>query len=426
MTRNSPLSVFLLLSVLVHCAVLLLFSGTGIFDLSAPVAAGAISVDLTDGVGAPAIEVGAGHPPVEAGRNKRSFSGVYRGTANGSVGTHHGHERGGEGKTVSAIASGNAEASVDPPHPQEPAPVQAEVDDMVQAKAGHAAPPPDVAPAPVSSAPAGTSPTAMPRQLHLPPPLRQAGEFLGVTRETLTYRITLHGVKVGEATLDATNDNGAVRIVVKVSSAPWVSAFYPVDDEITTELVAGNYLVTSIRQREGKFVGNTGFTLMLREKKVFSTRRLLDGDRLVTEPLPRSDVTDVVSGFYYLRNQPLEVGKTVLLQLYDSGKYAPTEVEVLRREKIEVPGLGTVPTLVILPHLKTAAIFRRTGDILIWLTADSRKVPVRVETSIPIGAVRAELVSSEVERGPEERRGEERAADGAHEHDVPRRDLRRQ
>ena len=113
------------------------------------------------------------------------------------------------------------------------------------------------------------------------------------------------------------------------------------------------------------------------------------------EPLPDSSVVDILSGLYYLRNRPLEIGKPVVLELFDSNRYAPTTVAVLRREHLTLPGLRQVDTLLIHPQLKTEGIFKRTGDIMIWLTDDQKKVPVKVETRVPLGYVTAELVSAE-------------------------------
>ena len=49
------------------------------------------------------------------------------------------------------------------------------------------------------------------------------------------------------------------------------------------------------------------------------------------------------------------------------------------------------------PNLKTDGIFKRTGELTIWLTDDDKKVPVRLETTIPLGKITAELVSAEAE-----------------------------
>lgn len=226
-------------------------------------------------------------------------------------------------------------------------------------------------------------------------PVRRGEEFIHVGREKLTYRISLFGMPVGTAVMEATNANGEVRITTKIASNDVISGFYPVDDLIETRMIKGNYLLTRIRQHEGSFVGDSGFTLMLREKNAFWADRL--NNRYANHQLPRSDVMDVISGFYYLRSQHLDVGTPVLLQLFDSNEYAPTSVEVLRKEHLRLPGFREVDTLVIHPLLKTAGFFKRSGDVLVWLTDDERKVPVKMETSIALGRVTAELVSAESE-----------------------------
>jgi len=78
----------------------------------------------------------------------------------------------------------------------------------------------------------------------------------------------------------------------------------------------------------------------------------------VTHPLDDDDVLDIVSGFYFLRNQPLKVGKVVLLNIFDSNRAAASPVEVLRRERLRLPGLREADTLVIRPALQTNGLFR--------------------------------------------------------------------
>jgi hypothetical protein len=238
--------------------------------------------------------------------------------------------------------------------------------------------------------------TSSAKKVKLESPLRKGSEFLAAAREKLTYGIVMFGVPVGEAVLEAVNSQGGFTITTRVTSNAVIASVYPVDDFIETQLVCGNYLVTKIRQHEGSYTRNAGFTLMLRERKAFSLERLRDG--FVTETLPRDDILDIISGFYFLRNQPVKVGKSLMLHLYDGDKYAPTVVEVLRNERIHVSGLGDVETLVVHPLLTISGYFQRTGEMLVWLTADENKVPVRMQTSIALGKVTAELVSAEVER----------------------------
>jgi hypothetical protein len=227
-------------------------------------------------------------------------------------------------------------------------------------------------------------------------PVRDAGEFLTTKREKLTYRISLLKIPVGTAVMEATNNDGELRINIRITSNAVLSSFYPVDDLVETRMIKGSYLLTRVRQKEGSYQGDFGFTLMLREHKAFWVDRVRN--RYDYQPLPGDDVMDVVSGFYFLRKRDLEVGKEEKLNLFDSNEYSPTTIEVLRRERIGLPGSREVDTLVLHPLFKTAGFFRRTGDIMIWLTDDKFRVPVRVETFITLGKVTAELISAVSEK----------------------------
>jgi len=231
----------------------------------------------------------------------------------------------------------------------------------------------------------------------LPPiPKRNADEIVNVKREKLTYRIIMYGIPVGSAVLEAVHDGDEVRISSTVSSNTVISTVYPVSDHAETRFIEGRYIISRIRQREGSFTSDTGFTISLAEKNIFWIDRL--HNRFSNNPLPRADVLDVLTGFYYLRNQQLEVGKPVVLHLFDSNRYAATTVQVLRKEHVSLSGFREAEAIVVQPLIETDCIFRRAGDMLIWLSDDGNRVPVRLVTAVPLGRVRAELVSAEVER----------------------------
>lgn len=233
-------------------------------------------------------------------------------------------------------------------------------------------------------------------KMRLPAPIRSSEEFIGFRKETLTYKVSLHGLPVGSAQMIATNSNGELRITTSARSNAALSLIYPVDNVTETRMFNGRYIMTTIRQHEGSFHSDVGFTLCLGEKSVFWADRLKK--IYVNSPIPTDQTMDIISGFFFLRNQELEVGKSLQLHIYDSNTYSPTEVRVLRRESLPLPGFRDVETLVIQPILKSEGFFRRTGDILLWLTDDEFRVPVRMETDIPpLGRVSINLISSEVE-----------------------------
>ncbi|OGT97361.1 MAG: hypothetical protein A2X80_09560, partial [Geobacteraceae bacterium GWB2_52_12] len=225
------------------------------------------------------------------------------------------------------------------------------------------------------------------------PPLRTAVEFLASTSENLSYVISLMGVPVGNAELVAKNEQGEVRITLRVNSNTAMSNVYPVHNVIETRHIAGNFVITKIKQHEGDFKSDIGFTISLRDKSVFWIDRIRN--RHSRETVPTSEVLDTLSAFYFLRNKELRVGRTETLHIYDSEKYISVPIEVLRREKILLPNLTTIDTLVTHSVRKESGALSRIRDMHIWLTDDDKKVPVKAEISTPLGRVTAELISAE-------------------------------
>jgi hypothetical protein len=228
-----------------------------------------------------------------------------------------------------------------------------------------------------------------------PASVRDAAELLMSKREKLSYQVSVLGIPVGSAELEAVNERGDIRITSTIRSNAAVSGFYPVADFAESRLIDGRYIVSRIRQREGAFLSDAGFTLCLRERNIVWVDRLRN--RVSAQPLEFDDVLDVLSGFYFLRTQPLEVGKTLYLHIFDSNQTVVTPVEVLRKERLRLPGLREADTIVIRPALPTDGLFRRTGDVVVWLTDDVYRVPVKLETTISFGKVTAELFSAEAE-----------------------------
>jgi hypothetical protein len=208
-------------------------------------------------------------------------------------------------------------------------------------------------------------------------------------RETFSYDIYWIGIKVGNASLEAIERNGLLKIVSRAHSSAFISTFYQVTDYAESLIKNGAPANFRIKQIEGKYKSDkeTIFDDSSKNITFFNHLKGTKTEHSITDKV----AWDVISGFYYLRTQPLEVGKTVYIDIFDSDKFYKAEINVLRREKIVLPGVGEVNTVVVRPELKSDGLFQRKGDILIWLTDDGKRIPVRVETKVPVGDVVAEL-----------------------------------
>jgi uncharacterized protein DUF3108 len=93
-------------------------------------------------------------------------------------------------------------------------------------------------------------------------------------------------------------------------------------------------------------------------------------------------VQDVLSAIYFLRMQPLEVGKTFEVTVSDSGRIYQIPVRVLEKKRLRTV-LGRVEAFRLDPDVYGPnRMIAGEGQITIWLTDDSRRIPVsaRIKT----------------------------------------------
>ncbi|MCL4491654.1 MAG: DUF3108 domain-containing protein [Nitrospirae bacterium] len=219
--------------------------------------------------------------------------------------------------------------------------------------------------------------------------------LLKSSREKLRYDIYWLNIFVGRAVIEATNDKGTITITSQVHSTPFISTFYKVEDYAESTVVNGIPASFKIRQKEGKYRSDKETIFDSVNKRVtFSNHLKGTKDE---HSVNQSVLWDVISGFYHLRTLSFDIGKTVYIDIFDSNKFLKAEVSILGKEKVTLFDKSEVDTVLVKPLLKSEGLFQNKGEILIWLTDDESKIPVRIETKVPIGTVVAELKSLELE-----------------------------
>ncbi len=103
-----------------------------------------------------------------------------------------------------------------------------------------------------------------------------------------------------------------------------------------------------------------------------------------------SKVQDAASMMYFFRAFDLKVGQKLESDVFVSKKVWKLEVEVLGKEKVKVPA-GTFDTLKIKPKVSLNGQAQKKGEMTIWVTDDDRKIPVKMQSEIPLGTVNAVL-----------------------------------
>jgi hypothetical protein len=104
---------------------------------------------------------------------------------------------------------------------------------------------------------------------------------------------------------------------------------------------------------------------------------------------------DPISSFYRMRTLDFEVGKSLTFSVSDGKKTFLQRGEVVKREKVTTP-LGVFDTFLIVPSAANlSGVFEKSKNprIRVWISADERRIPVRIQVKVVVGSIIFDLVS---------------------------------
>jgi len=112
--------------------------------------------------------------------------------------------------------------------------------------------------------------------------------------------------------------------------------------------------------------------------------------RQIASPI-ENNTQDLITAIYTLRRLPLVVGKTFNLTVSDSGLLYKVPVRVVARE-LQKSILGKVWCFRIEPEVfGENRLIEQKGSMILWLTDDSRRLPVRSQINASIGRIEVKL-----------------------------------
>lgn len=194
---------------------------------------------------------------------------------------------------------------------------------------------------------------------------------------------------------DTVLGNTTYQVQFNVRSTPTFDFFFEVRDRYETYLDTAGIFPWRFEQhiKEGKF--KRDYTAVFDHTAKMA--RTDEGNFEIPE-----FVHDIMSAFYYARTLDytgFKVGQKVFLQNFYKGKSNPLAIKYLGKQKIEVDA-GTFQCIIVEPLVKEGGLFKNEGRILIWLSDDERKIPVKVNTKVLIGTIDAELKEYSGLNGP--------------------------
>jgi hypothetical protein len=226
----------------------------------------------------------------------------------------------------------------------------------------------------------------------VPPPLRDLGQKALKVPEKLLFDIIWGGwsfrwVTAGRATLELlpTDDPNEWKIQSLAWCNGFFQTFYPVRDTVSSLIDSRG--IYPLRFDKHLNEGSYHADISARYDQMAHTLTTQDTSFSI-EPFTH----DVLSAFYFIRTRKIRVGDTLDLAAVSGKKKYNLKVLCHRRETIRVPA-GEFRTLVVEPVLKDDGLFKAKGKLTIWVTDDESHTPVKMQSKIPVGSIKAELVS---------------------------------
>lgn len=176
------------------------------------------------------------------------------------------------------------------------------------------------------------------------------------------------------------------QITFGVNTVSTFDALYKVRDRYETFLDVEGLFPWRFEQhiREGKY--SRDFSAFFDQRK--SKARTSEG----AYEIPKY-VNDIVSAFYFARTidfSKMKKGESVHLENFYKNKTYPLDVVYKGKETVSVKA-GTFDCIILEPEIKEGGLFKSEGNVVIWLSNDACKIPVKVRTKIIIGSIDAEL-----------------------------------
>jgi hypothetical protein len=209
--------------------------------------------------------------------------------------------------------------------------------------------------------------------------------------ERLLFSVNYGIVTAGEAVMeipayDVIAGRKCFRVEFVVNSLPSFSWIYKVEDRYLTFIDVETIAPWRFEQhiREGSY--RRDFIAEFDQVRNIATTT--EGTYVIPPY-----VHDIMSAFYFARTidfSGMKAGDQVVLQNFYKDTSHELAVKVLGRQELEVEA-GTFNTIVVEPMVKEGGLFKSEGRIVIWLTDDERKIPIRVNTKVVIGSIDTEL-----------------------------------
>ncbi|MCF6213906.1 MAG: DUF3108 domain-containing protein [Flavobacteriaceae bacterium] len=106
-------------------------------------------------------------------------------------------------------------------------------------------------------------------------------------------------------------------------------------------------------------------------------------------------VQDMISSMYFIRNtnlSGLKINQEIAVYLFYDQKLNNFKFRFLGKEVLSTK-FGKINTLKFKPFVESGRVFKGENSVVVWVTDDKNKIPVKIKADLVVGSLKAELVS---------------------------------
>lgn len=217
--------------------------------------------------------------------------------------------------------------------------------------------------------------------------------------ERMTFEVRWAFVVAGEVTLEFIPGEQLYftkvnHYLYKARTSEFADLFYKVRDTIESYTDADlNRSIIYMKKQRGKSTRDISVAFNWDSK---TARYSLNGNSM--PPIEISpDTYDPLSVFYAFRSKLSDDSKEMKINLTDGKRYITAVARTVKRETINVAGTK-YNTILVEPRMEgVGGVFQKTKNakLKIWITDDSRRIPVRIKSKVVVGSFVADLVDYE-------------------------------
>lgn len=189
------------------------------------------------------------------------------------------------------------------------------------------------------------------------------------------------------------------QVKVQAKSSKLLDLIWKMRDTITSTFDAKAFAPSrfTFRQRENSKVIDTEARYSEFTKR-WAVNRQEAGKKLKVYEFDSQNTLDPITAVYLARSIDFKVGDRLYFKIF-GGKYQYLlELRIDSKEPVKLPSGKSVEAYKIIPFIQNIAkegYASRLNEASVWISADERRLPIRISSKIFVGSVYLELVEEE-------------------------------